>query len=113
MRDGVLADVRTEIRAIFDRVNERLRVLEITMPTKVNRKFVDAFVRKMMVTVQEIGAKAAIADRMPREEENEGKRAAGGAKESVPVSRSEVTCLVCDSKRPGRGAESSTGARSR
>jgi hypothetical protein len=104
----LLVELRSELFLPLDAALERVRCLELQMPNKMDKEFLDAFFRKIRQAVQETNDRvsslqSAMADRAQKEDAEEkadDARAASQLGEANPRGRTAVTCLVCGSKRP-------------
>jgi hypothetical protein len=100
----MIVELRSELRLQLDQALERIRCLEMQMPNKVDKEFLEAFFRKMRMAVQETNEKVAslqttIAERLAKDEIDE-QNEAPRLSESAAGGKTAVTCLVCGSKRP-------------
>ena len=104
-----IVNLRADLQLQIENAQERLRRLELAVPMKIDKEFVDAFFRKIRLALQETNDKvikiaAAMPDKVSQDDVEE--RIAEALKVMAPQDttaggKSTYTCLLCGAKRTG------------
>jgi hypothetical protein len=102
-----LVELKTDWQLQLDSTMDRLRCLEGTLPTKVDKEFVDAFFRKIRQTLQDtnervMGVQSALNDRITQDQLDaklDEVRAEPKFRESTVAGKTTLTCFVCGAKK--------------
>jgi len=104
-----LADLRVDLQLQLDTAADRLRQVEVSLPMKVDKEFVDAFFRKIRMALHETNEKmvkvqAGVPGCPTRDEIDEQIQEAlrtMGPHETTVAGKTSYACLLCGSKRSG------------
>jgi hypothetical protein len=104
-----IIEVKSDFQLQLDSAVERIRCLEIAMPQKMDKEFVEAFFRKIKLTIHDMNERVVrIQNTMPERsvsnEELEDKiaemmRTMPTYQETTIAGKTSYTCLLCGSKR--------------
>lgn len=111
-----LYEMRAELLTNIDTNTERIRCLETSMKTKVEKEFIEIFFRKIRLAVQEADEKGQracnfLVDKVSRqdlEDRIQELLKQIGTQETMAAGKTNFTCLFCGAKRTslGKGASS-------
>jgi hypothetical protein len=104
-----ITEMKGEFQVQLDSIMERVRCLEITVPQKMDKEFVEAFFRKIKLTIHDMNERvvkmqSTMPDRALSNEELEDKiaemmKTMPAYQETTIAGKTSYTCLLCGSKR--------------